>query len=106
MKIGRIETAAGFDWVTPAGDQFRRLSGDPGSLDQAAGRKRLEARLEKLEERVEAALKRADETPVDAEIINNMYRLLGTYRGLSESLVELTGRVSAVDWPCLRESRF
>jgi 2-keto-4-pentenoate hydratase/2-oxohepta-3-ene-1,7-dioic acid hydratase in catechol pathway len=37
MKIGRVETAVGFEWVTPEGDTIRRLTGNPFSGEMAPG---------------------------------------------------------------------
>jgi len=56
--------------------------------------------------RVEKELGKAEEASVPAEVVDNMYRLLGAYRGLSEALVELVQRVSPIDWARLREARF
>lgn len=43
---------------------------------------------------------------VSAEEFENAYRLLGAYRGVSESLVRLTEYAAAMDWERLREARF
>lgn len=92
-------------WRTGLQEALGRLSTDPGSLDVDAAGARLGARIEGLEARVEGALGKADETSVPAEVVENMYRLLGAYRGLSEALVELVEGVSPIDWERLREAR-
>jgi hypothetical protein len=76
-------------WRVGLREAFGRLSADPSALDKSAARARLEARLERLERGVEEALEKADEASAPAEVVNNMYRLLGAYRGLSEALVDL-----------------
>jgi hypothetical protein len=93
-------------WRVGLREAFGRLSADPGTLDQSAAGARLEARLARLEQRVEAALKKADETSVPAEVVNNMYRLLGAYRGVSEALVQVVQETAPIDWARLREARF
>jgi hypothetical protein len=34
-----------------------------------------------------------------------LYQVLGTYRGLSEALVDFSGRIAPMDWGRLREAR-
>jgi len=93
-------------WRVGVREAFGRLSEDPGTLDHAAARSRLEARLARIEARVEEALDKAGGAGLSDEEIGNMYRLLGAYRGLSEALVDLVKRVSPIDWARLREARF
>ena len=93
-------------WRVGVREAFGRLSEDPGTLDHAAARSRLEARLARIEARVEEALDKAGGAGLSDEEIGNMYRLLGAYRGLSEALVDLVNRVSPIDWARLREARF
>ena len=93
-------------WRVGLREAFGRLSADPGTLDQSAAGARLEARLARLEQTVEEALKKADETSVPAEVVNNMYRLLGAYRGVSEALVQVVQETAPIDWARLREARF
>jgi hypothetical protein len=94
------------DWRAGILQAFGRLSADTGTVDPAAFRARVDARLARLEARVEETLDKADEEQVSIEARGNMYRLLGAYRGLSEALVELAERVSPIDWARLREARF
>jgi len=93
-------------WRVGVQDAFGRLSADPGAaLDHDAARARLEARLARVEARVEEMLCEAGER-VSTEAIKDMYRLLGAYRGLSEALVDIVSRVSPIQWERLREARF
>ena len=55
---------------------------------------------------VREALDRVDDGGLSVEEGENMYRLLGAHRGLSEALVELSKQAAAIDWPRLREARF
>jgi hypothetical protein len=93
-------------WRLGMKEAVGRLTADPGALDQAAARTRLEHRLEQLEGRVEDALEKAGEAGISDDVVENMYRLLGAYRGLSEALVGLVQRASPIDWVRLREARF
>jgi len=94
------------DWHAGVQQAFRRLSADPGAVDRTAFRARVDARLAGLEARMEAALDKADEGRVSDEERGSMYRLLGAYRGLSEALVDVSERVTPMDWARLREARF
>ena len=48
----------------------------------------------------------ADAASVSIEERKNMYSQLGAYRGLSETLADVTKQVSPIDWARLREARF
>jgi hypothetical protein len=69
-------------------------------------RARLDAKLAQLEAHIEAALERKDDDSLSVDDGENMYRLLGAHRGVSEALVELARQMPAIDWPRLREARF
>ena len=62
--------------------------------------------LERLEARIEEALDKADEASVSAVEGENMYRLLGAHRGVSEALVDFAKQAQGIDWARLREARF
>jgi uncharacterized membrane protein YccC len=85
---------------------FARLASAPESADFADYRSRLEAKLEWLEARIAEVLDRTDERGLSTEEGDNMHRLLGSHRGLSEALVGLAKQSAAIDWPSLREARF
>jgi hypothetical protein len=82
------------------------LAEDPAGMDARALRARLDAKLEALEARIETALDTAPRDGASTEELDNMYRLLGAYRGVSEALVDFALQAGAIDWPCLREARF
>jgi hypothetical protein len=85
---------------------FARLASAPESADFADYRSRLEAKLERLEARIAEVLDRTDDRGLSTEDGDNMHRLLGSHRGLSEALVGLAKQTAAIDWPSLREARF
>jgi hypothetical protein len=85
---------------------FAHLASEPEAAEFASYRSRLDAKLERLEVRIAEALDRVDDGGLSVEEGENMYRLLGAHRGLSEALVELSKQAAAIDWPRLREARF
>jgi hypothetical protein len=87
-------------------DVLGRLSTDAGSLEHGSAGAWLEARLDQLEARVEEALRKGDDEQVPTAVVDNMYRLLGAYRGLSEALVQVIQGTAPIDWARLREARF
>ena len=66
----------------------------------------LNQRLTKLEARVEETFQRAREVELDAQDYENLYRLLGSFRGLSEAGVTFIGFARDVNWGQWREARF
>jgi uncharacterized membrane protein YccC len=85
---------------------FARLASVPEAADFADYRSRLDAKLERLEARIAEVLERADERGLSTEEGENMHRLLGAHRGVSEALVGLATQTAAIEWPRLREARF
>jgi len=93
-------------WRRGIQEVLRSLDADPQGIDAPEWRARLDARLAALETRIKSVLSDAPAGAVSAEEFANMYRLLGAYRGVSESLVRLTEHAAAIDWERLREARF
>jgi hypothetical protein len=85
---------------------FARLASAPEAADFADYRSRLDAKLERLEARIAEVLERADEHGLSIEEGENMHRLLGSHRGVSEALVGLATQTAVIEWPRLREARF
>ena len=85
---------------------FARLASAPEAADFADYRSRLDAKLERLEARIAEVLERAGERGLSTEEGENMHRLLGAHRGVSEALVGLATQTAAIEWPRLREARF
>jgi hypothetical protein len=104
-NIGQLVEAIR-SWGAGVQKIFRRLAAGPGSGEYAGFQSQLDAKLARLEARIEGALEPADDRGASAEAGRNMYRLLGSYRGLSEALVNFIKQAAAIDWTRLREERF
>jgi uncharacterized membrane protein YccC len=93
-------------WRLGIQTRFLSIAEAPEAAEFVSFREKLDAVLGRLETRVEQTLDSASETDVSAADGDNMYRLLGAYRGVSEALVAYARRASEIDWPRLREARF
>ena len=87
-------------------EAFQRLSKDPASGDTQRARALLDEIVEHLEVRVEETLNKATEEQLSAEDREHFYRLLGAFRGLSETLVKFADSTAAIDWARWRDARF
>jgi uncharacterized membrane protein YccC len=67
---------------------------------------RLTTRLAKLEARVEETVRLAGEGQLSAEDYENFYRLLGSFRGLSETGIGYARLAEKINWAQWREARF
>ena len=80
-----------------------------GKLEaESAGKleKRLEARLSTMETRINETFNRIEPDKLKDEDYVNFYRLLGSYRGLSEALVGYVQLAEGVNWAQWEEARF
>jgi hypothetical protein len=93
-------------WRLAVADVSSGIANDPGSADVADLEQRLEAGMAALEKTVQEMLNNPREDAVDAKDYQNMYLILGTYRGLAEGVIGYARRAKMIDWPILRESRF
>jgi uncharacterized membrane protein YccC len=92
-------------WRQQVVEAFQYLSADP-SYRKTLLRGRLDEQLAQLEKHIEAHLDGADGdslSPVDQE---NVYRLLGAYRGTSQALLDFAKVAANVDWTPWYEERF
>jgi hypothetical protein len=74
----------------------------PESLDYATILDRLEVSLSRFRESLDSAFE-ANKENADLEVT---YRILGTYRKISNALMDVIRRFAPVDWVHLSESRF
>jgi hypothetical protein len=79
------------------------------SLDTAASdelARRLQATLDHMERRIDATFEAMAEDDADPEEERNLYRLLGAFRGFSQSALQVAGTLQACEPRAWRESRF
>ena len=84
---------------------FEQLSGDPTVAQRDTFRAGLAAIMNRLEDRIHAALDKANDQLSEQEG-ENFYAMLGAYRGVSGALVDYAGSAGAIDWSRWREERF
>jgi len=82
------------------------LAGNPAGMEAGALRSRLDAKLETLEARMETVLNTVPQGSASTGEFDNMYRVLGAYRGVSEALLRLVQQATIIDWRAVREERF
>ena len=93
-------------WRLQVQETFLHLSKDPAAGKQEAFRTRLAGKMNHLEERIKCVLDKAPDGQLSDRDEENFYHLLGTYRGVSEALVEYTGSAGNIDWAGWHEERF
>jgi DNA anti-recombination protein RmuC len=93
-------------WRLKVQEVFRGWSRDPANPPLDALRERLAARLDHLEGRIEETLDKAAEGELTEQDSERLYRLLGSYRGLSEAGLEYARTAGGIEWSRWRESRF
>ncbi|MBT8330966.1 MAG: hypothetical protein KJP06_01435, partial [Deltaproteobacteria bacterium] len=59
-----------------------------------------------LEEKIAEAIRSVKEGQVGDAELENFYRILGAFKGLSESGVEYSLAAQGIDWKQLKEARF
>jgi hypothetical protein len=93
-------------WRLGIQDVLVGFAEDPAGVEAGQLRSRLDAKLQTIEARMETALDSATKDDASTEELDNMYRMLGAYRGVSEALVNFASQAGAIDWPRVREARF
>ena len=91
-------------WRLVAQEQLRLWADDPALAAEAgvAIQDRLTARITKLEARIDETFRSVGDGILREEDYENFYRLLGAFRGLSESGIEY----ARFDWARWKEARF
>jgi hypothetical protein len=92
------------DWLQLIEEWFRHRAADPTAVMVPIAD--LPARLAGLEPRIDEAFARVDTETFSAEDSQNFYRLLSSYRGLSEAMANHAKIAEEFDWPRWRENRF
>ncbi len=93
-------------WREVGGRVFQRLAENPAAETDSDMRERLERRLGKLEARTSETFALAGEGELSTEDYENFYRLLGSYRGLSEAVIGYARLANKINWAQWQEARF
>ena len=95
-------------WRLTAQEQLRFWADDPAfAVSQGTAiRDRLMARMSRLEAQIGETIRGVKEGQVSEGELENFYRILGAFRGLSESGIEYSLAAEGIDWALLTEERF
>jgi len=93
-------------WRLAIEELFQNWSKDPASEPDDDLQSRLAARLKEMETRIKRTLSLAEQGEITEEDYKNFYRLIGSYRGLSESVVAHSKLAQGIDWGQWKEARF
>jgi hypothetical protein len=85
---------------------FQNWFDDPASEPKGDLQDRLTARLKEMETRINRTLSLGEQGELSEKDYKNFYRLIGSFRGLSESLVEHAKLAESIDWVQWKEARF
>jgi len=94
------------DWRFKVQEVFQHLSEDPAAGKPEALRTGLDRILKEMEGHIKEALNKADKGQLRDRDGENLYHLLGAYRGVSEAAVAYAGVSGAIDWMPWYEERF
>ena len=94
------------DWRRKLQEVLVNLGSAPADLQQETYRTRLDGLIQRLETRIREVLEQSTAEQFSREDEEDSYRLLGAYRGVSESLVGYTAAAAAIDWAPWHEERF
>lgn len=93
-------------WRDALADIASEIADDPGAVDPPGLNEALRHGIAALEQSVEALLNRAGSDALADGDLDNMYRVLGAYRGLTEGVIAYGRRATDINWMRMRESRF
>ena len=88
--------------------RLQRRADDPTQYIEPSAdvRKRLTDRLAGLEASIEEIFTRSDNGELSTADYDSLYRLLGSYRGLSEAAIDYAQLADGINWAPWREARF
>jgi uncharacterized membrane protein YccC len=93
-------------WRLGIEELFQNWSDDPASEPDGDLQNRLAVKLKEMETRINRTLSLAEQGELSDEDYKNFYRLIGSYRGLSESVVAHAKLTGSFDWAQWEEERF
>ena len=94
------------DWRIRVENLFHRWSENPTDMPEGDLQERLARRLASMEERIKETVDLAAQGDLNEEDYKNFYRLLGSFRSLSESLVGHARLAEQFDFAHWRGARF
>lgn len=93
-------------WRLTMQEAFQSLSKHPIIENSTGFRDNLRKVTGHFEARIETVLNKTDYDQVSEMDRDNFYRLLGTYHGISDALLEHSGNARLIDWEEWHDSRF
>ena len=95
-------------WRLTAQELLRLWADDPAlaALQSAEIRDRLVARISRLEAQIGETFCNVEEGNLSEGEFENFYRILGAFKGLSESGIEYSQIAQGIDWALWKEARF
>jgi len=95
-------------WHQVIDARLQRRADDPTQYIEPSAdvRKRLTDRLAGLEASIEEIFTRSDNGELSTADYDSLYRLLGSYRGLSEAAIDYAQLADGINWAPWREARF
>jgi hypothetical protein len=94
------------EWRLAVQAVLRQLSQNPAAAKQEVLRSTLAEIMDHLEKRIIETLDGAPRGQINERDGEKFYRLLGSYRGVSDALVEYAGSASTIEWEHWHEERF
>jgi len=85
---------------------LQNWSDNPAAEPDGDLQDRLTAKLKEMETRINRTLSLAEQEDLSEEDYKNFYRLIGSFRGLSESVVAHAKLAQSIDWAQWKEARF
>ena len=85
---------------------FQRWSDNPANESDVNLQERLAVEMNAMEVRIDQTLAVAEQEKLGPQDYENFYRMMGSYRGLSESVVAHAKLAESIDWGQWEEERF
>ena len=93
-------------WQTRMQGTFQCLSTDPTAGNSETFRAELDEIVKSLETRIEETLNTSSKVQLDPDDRENVYRLLGAYRSVSEAMGDYMTGTDAIHWSRWQEEKF
>ena len=94
------------DWHLKTQETFQSLAVVPYAGQPELFRAGFAEIVDRLEQRIRSVVDKAAKAQLSEKDGVNFYRLLGAYRGISESLIGYAGCAAVIDWAPWQEDRF